>query len=288
MFLILLHTIIINSLLWSIQASTEERRVLILSDLRYSLKSATLSVLFFSTILVFISKVLGEGIIDAKTAHLEIFLPLLNYGLLKRAESRTAIIGTTIATLLLVGGFNIPKLIKFTILETVYMLLGSITVSIYGWSKPTTDNASLYDYFSTGLTALCFGTLIVTSKHFQQTILANLTSTAATACGMMVSSYYNLKLFLSPVFLAKYLPLSATGNSTVIYITFVTLIAATTVTIPLLIYLIDKIVNVKLLMIFIFTYGSVLMYKNFNTFKDVVLISSPVTSVPLLGSYSST
>ena len=99
--------------------------------------------------------------------------------------------------------------------------------------------------------------------------------------------YYNLKLFLSPIYLVKYVPVSSVGNGTAIYITLITLITAVVLTIPLLVGLAEGASNIKLLGLFISTAVALTFYSKFQTLKDVVLLSSPLLSVPLLGSLAS-
>lgn len=106
---------------------------------------------------------------------------------------------------------------------------------------------------------------------------------ASSVISTLAITYYNLKLFLSPVYLVKYVPITSVGNGTAIYVTLVTLISTITITIPLLIYLSEELSNVKLTGLFLLTATALVVYAKFQTLKDIVLLSSPLLSVPLLG-----
>ena len=275
--------LILTSLLWTAQIVAEERRSLTFADQMQSKWQLNAAILFYFANLILLLKLATYSITDRTTANVELTVPLINYMFLKTTEPKITMAASTITVLLLIGGLNVPKLAKFASLESIYIVLGSIISAASGWKKKTTDSVNLYDYFTVGLIGLTVGAYIINILPWAYGLDLSEVTMASSVISTLAITYYNLKLFLSPVYLVKYVPITSVGNGTAIYVTLVTLISTITITIPLLIYLSEELSNVKLTGLFLLTATALVVYAKFQTLKDIVLLSSPLLSVPLLG-----
>ena len=288
MFFTVSTILVVTSLAIVTQLTAEERRGLTATERSQSLRNLNTAILFYFINLVVVVKVATVSLVDRTVPHVETTVPLLNYLFLKGSEPKITAASSGIAVFLLVGGLNVPKVLKFTSLESIYILLGSIISSAAGWRKRTADSLNLYDYFAVGLVGLTVGSYIVSILPWKYGLEIYQADVKTSTTGTLTVVYYNLKLFLSPVYLTKYVPLTTVGNNTAIYVTLVTMTSATTLTLPLLAGLSDLTSNIKLTGLFLMTASLLTVYSKFQTLKDIVLLSSPTVSVPLLGTLSST
>lgn len=226
-------------------------------------------------------------IISRGTVQVGLVIPIASATLLRGADSSTAATGGLMSLLLLLSTLNLHQLIKFLVLESIYVLLGSILTTYPHRGSRVSGPARLYDYFSTNLGGVVFGIGVIALLPDEFGCIKVQFGADASTTGAITATYYNLKLFLSPVFLVKFIPFTASGNNVVLYIILAASAAAVSTAIPMLLRSTDKHVNIKLSGLFLLTQTAVVARGNNRTVKELLLVSTPLLSAPLIGAFAS-
>lgn len=287
MFFIIINFLILGCLSLAVQVSGEESNIfnhLLAKDSAGGISSIvrTYSWLTFILVKCFAYHLVSGGVVQVGWA-----MPIASSTLLRRADSPTLVVSSLISVLLLLSTLNLHQLIKFLVLESIYVLLGSILTTYQHRGSRISGPANLYDYFATNMSGVVFGIGVVSLLPDQFGCTKLQFGLPAAATGAITAIYYNLKLFLGPIFLVKYAPFTVAGNNIILYIVLTASCAAVSTAVPMLLRYTDKSISAKLTGFFLVTQLIIVARGNSRTLKEFLLVSTPLLNAPLIGAFAS-
>jgi hypothetical protein len=212
---------------------------------------------------------------------------VISVPILRKADLTVTVTAGAIISLISLSGKELSNVVRYLSLETIYVLLGMVLSSYSVWQTKSRDTSNLYDYFSVNLTGIVFGLFIVTAvpDDFELVKLKELVPVSVTTT--LASLYYNMKLFLGPLFLIKYVPTTSVGNNIIVFVALVSAASAIVYTIPMIVNFIDKSSNIRMAVLFFGTHTIIQGYAKNSNVKELLLLSTPLLTVPMFGSFVS-